>query len=506
MRSSWFALCALGVATLFGCDGTPAQLPTFDVGVDAEAPEADAGPMADAQVSLRAHDAGILDFGAPGEELPDEAATEAADTFAGEVSFYARNLSTGSAWSRNADRPTRSGSLSGLFPVLMYANQVATGALAPSDVVTLTPALLRGNAGRIRPEHIGQAFELRQLAEYIVHNGDPTAETLLLSVIGGEQAVDALVQTLEIEGFGTYRSPCEHDALLLTELNVSFNLVECPALVTFAREADASGLPAEIFPEPPAFDRMQAEVAWQALEAAQINTGTARAWARLLTRLDDLTLFDARTSSVFRGILDLSIGTGGGADTLPSRVWSGSVQGKLDYGRHWLGLIRGGEAPAALVYLSWDHGGRQLDVGGLFRSLSALIYNSIVGPLDDGPATPAARPEWFVEALLVDESAELCDGDGTFDEALECRRQAVQDQYSQTAKTGGVVFLDRGPRADITWYWIEPEGRRHRYQTSLGADALWIWTRTLRVNQLGQWAMTIHVNGVPYFKQLFDVQ
>lgn len=474
-----------------------------DLGVDMAPPPADVGPQ-----PMRAHDATIVDFGADEPRTAPVEATEAADEFPGEVRFFARNLSTGETAARAAGEPVFLGSLSRIMPVLAYTRQVAVGVLDVDDEVTLTAEALR-HGGTLKADDVGASFRLEALAERIIVDGDRSAEELLVAAVGGVNAVNSTLSGLGIPGFGRYAAPCELDRLYASALDPRFAMVDCPTLSAYVHGDDASGLTPDPFPTPPEFTTAQIAAAWASFAPRSVGTATAEALARLLAKVDDGTALSLAASVHLRALLDGALGDGGPGDEIAPDTWVGNLNASVYGGRHWMGLVRGGEAPFVFVALSDQHARPPIVAIDLFSALADQLYGALVGPDGSWPPAVPARPDWVEGVFLLDpEGARACDTatPDDFDAVLECRRRFARGTFEPESATGGTVFLRGAPAAEVAWFWSRPDGARRRYQVRFSPNNWWIWTRTLRVLDPGRWQFAVYVNGQAVHAESFEVR
>ncbi|MFN3202335.1 MAG: serine hydrolase [Bradymonadia bacterium] len=458
----------------------------------------------------------VPDAAPTGPEAPSAEINEAVDAFNGEVYFYGRNLATGEAVASRADEPVFGGELFRIFAVLTYASQVTAGTIEAGTEVTYTAEFERSPAGFLGNRRVGETFTLEQLARFTLNLGDRSAEALLIDALGGAEVVQETATSLIVPGLGRYLSPCERDRLFAEALDGRFSGVSCVNLGRYLHGDDATAITPDPFPEAPEFDDAAFRGAVAAMNDMGVSLATARAWGEVLTRLYRGTLVDATTNAIVRGLLEQSLGSGGGGDELPSPVWVSSWNAGFYAGRHWGALITPptdeaaaeGLEPMVLVMLTLD---RQIgaDTGALFASVGRLVHEQLVGPVDLTPplsATP--RPDW-VEGLFLVEANETANCNAMFsddfDALLNCRSEGERARFLVDEETAGAIMIREGPQVDIAWFWTQPDGTRHRYQQRLFEGGWWAWTRSFRAFVAGNWRLDIYINGNPYMLRAFEV-
>ncbi len=472
---------ALAAMTLTACDGDNAVGPRLDM-------------MPDAQVITGRPDLGP----APAPEPPGALAASI-DAFEGDVGFFAMDLETAEAMAHSGTVRFPAGGLSALFVVATYAARVEAGDLLADRTVQLRPADIRG-AG-LGPDDAGKTFALSDLAARAL-DGDRTAEQLLVRTIGGVEAVDAVLADFDIDGIGPYLDPCGRDRLYAEALDARFATVECDDLGLWLYGGSPAGLVPMPFDTPPTFDDATRAAAADARTDSLAGTVTARAMARVLALLDAGDLVSPAVDARVRGLLDGSRASGGGDDGLPASIWSGSLEGATEDGRHWAGRVRGADGES-FVLVVLNGGGEAVDA--LTRALGSGAWTTLLGEIEWPPMTPAEPGESTVQVMDA-ASADGCDSapDG-FDGQLMCRADAATMAFSAgDAVTATLLAPGPGP-FEAAWIWAGPDGLRVRTQERLARSAWWVWSETRRVFETGQWAVTVSVDGRVVRHTLFTV-
>ncbi|MEZ4435599.1 MAG: serine hydrolase [bacterium] len=443
-------------------------------------------PVADALVDA-AVDAGRPDFGAGADPpLTDEMAAAVAD-FDGEVSVYVRNLVTGDAVAESARVRRAAGGLSALLVAVAYADRVEAGTARPDELRTLRPGDLRG--GGITG--IGGQYALDDLMNRALA-GDRTAEQVVVDALGGSDAVNAVVVGTDIDEIGRYLDPCERDRAFATALDARFAEVDCPELAAWVHQGDSAGIVPLPFPTAPTFDAGARAAAAAARLTAGPGTVTARGWARLLSRLDDDALLGPAVDARVRALLDDSRATGGGDDALPASIWSGSLEGATEDGRHWVGRVRtADDESVAVVVLT---AATEEPVAALTRSLGAGGWRAVVGETGSWPPEPRGVEGQL--ALMAAAEAVACDTGG-FDERSACMLDNMRATFAPEEDVTAVVLLRTPEGAEVATTFAEPNGTRTRLQKRLSPSGWWAWSENRTVRVEGEWSVTVTVDGRP---------
>lgn len=435
---------------------------------------------------------------APADQPPGAIATNI-DDFGGDVGFFAMNVETAEAMAHAGTVRFPAGGLSGLFVVLAYAAQVDAGTILADRTVQLRPADIRG-AG-LGPGDAGRTFTLSELAARAL-NGDRTAEQLLVRTLGGGEAVDDVIGTLDVDGLGGYLDPCARDRLYAEALDARFTQVACDDLGLWLFGGSTAGLVPTPFDSAPSFDEPTRAAAAAARTAGTAGTVTARAVGRLLGLLDGGNLVSPSVDARVRALLDRSRATGGGDDGLPADVWSGSLEGATEDGRHWAGRVRGpGGEVFVLVVL--NGGGEEVDA--LTRALGYGAWSALQGEVPWPPMEPAEPGEATVQ-VMDGASADGCDSapDG-FEGQLACRAEAATMAFGAGDAITATLLAPGPDPIEAAWIWAAPDGQRVRTQEYLGRSAWWVWSETRRIYATGQWAVTVSANGRVVRHRLFTV-
>jgi len=458
---------------------------------DDVAPALGAAPLTDAGPDATPADAAALppveiDFGAA--SAPEAAVLAALEPFEGTVSVWTRDQSSGEASAHDADRPVFSGTLLRLLPVLTYARLVELDPATADLEVSIEARHLR--AGGMGDVTVGRSFTLEALARRVLVDANRTAEAALVAALGGSAAIG------EVEGLGRYLAPCEVDRAFATDLDARFAELDCTSLSRWVATREDADAGFEVGP----ITREARGAAWASVVEDGAATGTARAWGRLLARIDAGAWHARRASAHVRDLLDASVGDGGG-DRVPAAAWVGAIGGALYRGRHWVGFVRGAERTTVATILTHAHARAGLDTAGLFADLVAAAH----GGEGDWPPAERERPAWLLDAMLVGDGHADCD-ESDLEALLECHRAARVSGYGVGDTSAVAVFLRDGPLARTAWFWTEPGGRRHRFQASLGAGGWWVWSRTFPVEAPGDWHASVYINSEPYLSRFFVVR
>ena len=118
--------------------------------------------------------------------------------FPSRVFLHARNLTTGAQIAIADDVASRCASEAKLFILLAYAEQVATGQLDPARRVTLAAADQVPGSGVMRFATPGLQPTASFLAYLMMTVSDNTTTNMLLDVVGGPAAVQAVADRLGI--------------------------------------------------------------------------------------------------------------------------------------------------------------------------------------------------------------------------------------------------------------------------------------------------------------------
>ena len=427
----------------------------------------------------------------------------------GRFVLHVQNLTNGGTVAHGADERMPGAGLHRLFVAATYLKQVQGGSLSPDTEVLFSLDDYRaGGASETSEAKAGAMLKLSSLASLTLLSGDVTAEELLVRAVGGSAAVQRFIDTLEAPGIGRYASPCELDRAYAGRLDPRLETVDCRALAKLLREDDARALVPSIFAEAPAFTDLQQFDAWRAVEADGLSTVTAAGFGDVLARLQARTLGDAALSDDLRALLDRALGAGGGGNDLPDGVWISNLQGPTFRGRAWAGLVRGGDAPVAVVLVA-DGARSPNALGGRFDRASALAWEQVVGPIDlTPPAAPAEGPAWLRGVFLhTPEDVVGCNEmfDNDFEALLVCRRDNQRLAFAERDALAATVMVKDGPAVEATWLWTEPEGARHRYQVRLNEGGWWAWTRSYPAQSAGTWRLDVWLNGRPVFLSSFPV-
>lgn len=505
-RAAW--ICAL--LAVAACDGKDVALMPAGGPVDLGPGETfgDALPPADVNVPDENAEAGrVIPDALPFDALPiSEPEAPSAPLlaeirdFEGRFAMYARNLSTGGAVAHGAEEWLLAGPFMRLWPVALYAEKVATGAVDPESELIFGASFYRGDSKDLTPESFDKPFKLSRLASLTLLSANASAEELLLSALGGAPAVNRFKDAFEIEGMGSYLGPCERERAFWTRLDPRFDAVDCDDLSLWATQSDARGFVPAVFPEAPAFDEVQVEAAWTAMMDAHENAATARGIGETLARIHGHALPSDTGATTLRELLDHALGSGGGGNNLPDVVWISNLQGSVYNGRVWAGLVRGGEAPMALVLLSDRESGRGA-IGERFDRAGMLAWEQLVGPIDlSAPAEAAAAPDWLGGIFIHEPgSSGACNADYSddYEGLLACRRDNQRERFQLHESSAATIMVKDGPDVEATWLWVEPTGERHRYQVKIGPGGWWAWTRSFEAVAVGDWRLDVWMNGRP---------
>lgn len=476
-------------------------------------PPPDAEPEVDAAVPIE------------GEEPSAPLERELMRWDGGEVALFARNLETRQTVTLRRDFPMLAGGMMRLFPVVTWARLVENGDIDPEADVEFTESALVLQEGNPSLEDIGTRIPLATLAEQVILGEDPNAEQLLVEAIGGAVVVNDTLNALKsgprgllreadqptlADGFGTYLSPCELYSAYTAEIDARFEGESCTAVAEWAAHGNPDLLS---FPFEPQSDTVKFR-AWNGLRLSSQHTLTAEVIGEALVALHDRRLWSRAVSDRVRPLLDRSLGSGGGADDLPSTIWSGSWRGTIYRGRHWAALLRDAEHSMVLVMMTRRHDATgRTDVGRFFRHAGLLLWEQVVGPADLTPPDALdPSPDWLHGVVLVDaDESRPCDQPGEdgespgFEEIVACRNALQRSEFVVEEKTAASVMIREGPLVESAWFWIEPDGRRHRFQVTLDPGGWWVWTRSFRAAESGRWRLDVYLNGRPHMSEWFGV-
>jgi len=427
--------------------------------------------------------------------------------FPGRFAMYARNLVTGGVVMHGSEEWLLAGPFMRLWPVALYLEKVARGLIDPEMELVFTEDFYRGGKD-LTPEVFDKSFKLSRLAALALLSANASAEEMLVSALGGSGPVNTFIESFMLEGMGRYLAPCEADRAHLRRLDPRFDDASCTALAVYLRNDDARGLVPVPFDTPPVFPEDTIAAAHVAAMDAHENAATAKGIGEVLAGIHGRTLPSEAGSLLVRNLLDHALGSGGGGNNLPDRVWISNLQGSVFAGRIWAALIRGGEAPVALVLMS-DRETSAGAVGPRFDRAGLLAWEQLVGPVDlRPPADVAPHPAWLGGIFLHEpEESRHCNEEfsGDFEALLACRHETQRVQFRVDESTAGTVMVKDGPDVEGTWLWTEPEGSRHRYQVKIGEGGWWAWTRSYTAVSAGDWRLDVWLNGEPHLLGRFTV-
>ena len=517
MRSAWFYSSILLTAFCVACDADDVTISGYrplDVGAPSESLDADPVGSPDAGLIV---DAAVLPDVVPFDALPvTEPEAPSAPLLAeirqvqGRFALHVRNLVNGGAVTHGGDERMPGSALMRLLVVAVYFQQTTAGTLSPElEVDFPLDAYRAGGSEDLAESAAGTRFAVSRLASLTLLSGDTTAEELLVLALGGSAAINRFIGTLSLPGIGRYLSPCEIDRAYAVALDPRFESVTCRSLAKYLREEDARGITPMPFAEVPAFTELQQSDAWTTVAAAEGNTVTVSAYGEVLARLHGRDLGGREPSIALRALLDRSLGAGGGGNDLPDAVWVSNLQGSTFRGRAWAALVRGGDAPVALVLIA-DGAQSPNGLGTRFDRAAALAWEQIVGPIDLTPPGMASDwPDWL-EGVFLHEPSEVSDCNrefgSDFDRLLACRAETSRERFVIDEAPAATVMVRNGPAVEATWLWTEPDALRHRYQVRLEAGGWWAWTRSYPAQKAGDWRLDIWLNGRPVLLSNFPVE
>ena len=116
------------------------------------------------------------------------------EDFPGRVGVYARHLDRGETFARGADEVMPTASAAKVFILMTYAWQCVEGKLDPETRRELQPGDLVHGSGVLRFCRPGLAPTLQDLAYLMMTVSDNLATNLLLEVVGGATAVNAMAR------------------------------------------------------------------------------------------------------------------------------------------------------------------------------------------------------------------------------------------------------------------------------------------------------------------------
>jgi beta-lactamase class A len=120
----------------------------------------------------------------PWAETLDAGVREVARGFAGEVSVFVQDVSTGEAYGFDADRPAYLSSTIKVVVALAVLRQVDAGQMALSNVIVTGPEDQRDGVGPLRASRPGARLTIAQLLELMLSRSDNEAADLLIGRVG----------------------------------------------------------------------------------------------------------------------------------------------------------------------------------------------------------------------------------------------------------------------------------------------------------------------------------
>jgi beta-lactamase class A len=161
--------------------------------------------------------------------------------FPGRVGVYARHLDRGEIFTHNADAKMPTASAAKVFILMAYAQQCVAAKLDPETRRTLRAEDLVKGSGVLRFCRPGLAPTLADLAYLMMTVSDNLATNVLLDVVGGAPAVNALLRALGL-GDAEIQGPIQFERLELHFAHATARaLAETYAVLA---EPDAHGYPA----------------------------------------------------------------------------------------------------------------------------------------------------------------------------------------------------------------------------------------------------------------------
>jgi hypothetical protein len=118
--------------------------------------------------------------------------------FDGQAHLYAKNLTTGEIIDINGDSTHRAASEAKLYILLLYAKQVADGALDPSSKITLLEEDRVPGSGILRFEIPGNKVSLSFLNYLMMSISDNMATNLVMREVGGRTAIESFLKSINI--------------------------------------------------------------------------------------------------------------------------------------------------------------------------------------------------------------------------------------------------------------------------------------------------------------------
>ena len=459
---------------------------------------ADRGPpkaVPDAIFDARIVDATGPDFGLPPAPEPgarlrpqiDDTLNEAA-----QIGLYAHNPANGQSVASGGDVPLFDGESARLIPVLVYAEALSTGRVGASESFTISQEHLRGRG--LRAEDVGAQRPASDLVRRALLDNDRTAEAILVARLGGADGIGERMAAWAIEGLGGYLEPCERDRAFATALDPRFAEADCSALGDYLHRGDVSGLTPLPFAEVPDFEPALRRAAVLTLNQSPRGASTARAWARVLTRLVHRTLQGGDPDAWVLDLLDDSTGAHGGGDRVPPSAWVGAIGSSGYGGTHWLGRVRRGDETFVTVLQIVGH---ENDLSDGVAALVGGAWDEVMESREAWPPIPLAPRHGFHSAwVLPGEAADACDdAPARFDDQLRCRRDAAAGVFDSHSRVAVSTVFQMPPDLEIAWFWSDPDARRRRIQHRLDSGPWWVWTRGHRPLSHGEWNAVIYVNG-----------
>jgi beta-lactamase class A len=123
--------------------------------------------------------------------------------FDGELAFYVKDLSDGSAYSYNGETPFYLASVVKIAVLREVYRQLDSGRLALDELLTLSAEAVRDGSGLAKAAAPGTRFSVSELLKRMIHRSDNAAADLLIERVGLEPINAALA---EIGGFGEVTS------------------------------------------------------------------------------------------------------------------------------------------------------------------------------------------------------------------------------------------------------------------------------------------------------------
>lgn len=123
---------------------------------------------------------------------------ELIENFDGDAHLYAENLKTGQVIDIEASSVHNAASEAKLYILLTYAEQVISGTLDPTSLITLTEKDKVYGSGVLRFEIAGNQVSLSFVAYLMMSISDNVATNILLREVGGIEAVDKFLKKVGI--------------------------------------------------------------------------------------------------------------------------------------------------------------------------------------------------------------------------------------------------------------------------------------------------------------------